>query len=206
MKLNMHCLVALTVAVAALSSTASAQQGTKVALLDISHIFQNNTRFKATMDAMKADIENFEKHVKDRRTKLQAKGEGLKQWTVGSDEYKRAEAALAKESADLQVEIGLKKKDIMEREARVYYDAYSEIVRHVAYIGQQRNIGLVLRYNSTQIDRNDRNSVLQGVNRSIVYQNQLDITSLVLNSINGTATQAAPSTPRVSQQQVPTPR
>ena len=92
-----------------IASPLSAQQGTKVALLDISHIFQNNDRFKATMDSMKADIEKFEEYVKTRRESLKAKAEGLKRWEVGSEEYRRDETALAKESADLQVEIGLKK-------------------------------------------------------------------------------------------------
>lgn len=196
-----------------LAAPAFAQHGTKVALIDISHIFQHNTKFKNTMDGMKAEIEKFEEYVKGRQQQLRTKGEGLKRFNVGSREYKDEEAALAKESADLQVEIGLKKKDIMEREARVYYEAYAEIEYHVRQIGQMRNIGLVLRYNSNKIDQNDRNSVLQGVNRSIVYQNQLDITQLVLNSINSQAPGAvrqptggtAPA-PRVSgrpQQQIP---
>ena len=131
-------------------------------------------------------------------------------WIKGGENW---HGRLAKESADLQVEIGLKKKEVMEREAMVYYKAYTEIENHVRAIGQQRNIGLVLRYNGNKIDQNDRNSVLQGVNRSIVYQNQLDITQLVLNSINSrtgggvprptAGTTPAPRVSRQPQQQIP---
>ena len=179
-------------------------QGTKVALVDISLIFQENKRFAATMEDMKKDIQKFEEYVKQRRQQLQAKSEGLKQFEVGTPDYRSREATLAKESADLQVDIGLKKKEIMDREARVYYEAYKEVVNHVRAIASRHNIGIVMRYNSSQIDQNDRGSVLAGVNRSIVYQNQLDVTQLVLQSINARTPVGTPGTPAVTRgQQVP---
>ncbi|MCA9174832.1 MAG: OmpH family outer membrane protein [Planctomycetales bacterium] len=181
--------------------SAQSPQGTKVALVDISMIFQKNQRFSATMDAMKTEVDAFEASVKQRGEALKAKSEGLKRFAVGSPEYRRDEAGLAKESAELQVDIGLKRKEIMDREARVFFEAYQEVVQHVEAIARSQNIGIVLRYNSAQIDPNERNSVQAGVNRSIVYQNQLDITDLVLNSINRRAapTGAQPT----ARQQVP---
>ena len=175
-----------------LPAAAQAPQGTKVALVDISLIFQKNQRFAATMETMKKEIEAFENQVKTRRDALKQKGENLpKQYKPGTNEYRAAEAALAKESADLQVDIGLKKKEILEREARVYHAAYQEVVHHVSGIAQQRGYGIVLRYNSSTINPAERNSVLAGVNRAIIYQNQLDITQLVLNRINQTSGGAA---------------
>ena len=179
-----------------LAAPAFAQSpGTKVALVDISLIFQKNQRFSATMEMMKKEIEQFEESVKGRRQALQAKGEALKQYQPGSPEYRRDEASLAKESADLQVDIGLKKKEIMEREAKVYHAAYQEVVNHVAAIARTNGYGIVLRYNSSTIDPTERSSVLAGVNRSIIYQNKLDITELVLRSINSQGGAAPPTAP-----------
>lgn len=177
--------------------------GTKVALVDISMIFQKNQRFSATMEMMKKEIQQFEESVKTRRQALQTKSEALKQYQPGSPEYRRDESTLAKQSADLQVDIGLKKKEIMEREAKVYHAAYQEVVNHVAAIARANGYGIVLRYNSSTIDPTERNSVLAGVNRSIIYQNKLDITEMVLRTINSqsgapAANQTAPANPRVS--------
>lgn len=166
-----------------LSSTALGQ-GSRVALVDISAIFKNNNRFKVTMEAMENDAKAFETLVNQKRETLQAKAEQLKAAQAGTPEYRSFESQLAQETAALQVEIGLKKKEMMEREARVFYEAYAEVVRHTANIAAKYQVSLVLRYDSADIEADDRNSVLRGVNRSIVYQNQLDITRLVLESIN----------------------
>ena len=194
------------IAALSLASPAFAQgPGTKVALVDISMIFQKNQRFSATMEMMKKEIEQFEESVKTRRTALQGKSEALKQYQPGSPEYRRDEAALAKESADLQVDIGLKKKEIMEREAKVYHAAYQEVVNHVGAIARNNGYGIVLRYNSSTIDPTERSSVLAGVNRSIIYQNKLDITEMVLRSINSQSSGAAPPAASATNPRLSTP-
>ena len=56
-------------------------------------------------------------------------------------------------------------------------------------------ISLVLRYNGEEIRPDDRNSVLAGVNRAIVYQNNLDITKEISDRVNRLARQQ-PVTPQ----------
>ena len=65
-----------------------ANGGTAVAVIDINYIFKNHQRFKATMEDIKSDIEGFESHLRDERTKITQKAEQLKSLPAGSQQYK----------------------------------------------------------------------------------------------------------------------
>ena len=165
----------------------SAQQGpvgTKVAVIDIAVVFENHQRFKDQMEDIKKDIEAFEAYIRAKRKELATEGEKLKDFEPSSPEYKRIEQSLASRSADLQVEMQLKRKGFLEREAQVYHEAYTEVVNHVSRFANQYGFGLVLRFNSKKIDPTKRDSVLQGVNRAVVYQNRLNITQPIIDNLN----------------------
>ena len=102
----------------------------------------------------------------------------------GSLEYKQKEEELARMQSDLQVQVGLKRKEFLEQEARVYFHVYRDIEQVVAQFAQRYRIDLVLRFNGDPMKEDDRASVLQGVNRAIVYQNGRDITQSILAELN----------------------
>jgi Skp family chaperone for outer membrane proteins len=158
--------------------------GTSVAVIDISYVFKNFGRFNAQMADIKKDIEAYEGQLRDRQTKIAKDGEKLKEFNAGSPEYKRLEEQIASAQAELQVDMQLKRKQFLEAEARVYYNAYTEIVDQVAQFAERNGIGLVLRFTGEQIDPQKRETVLQGVNRAVVYQRHLNITDLILERLN----------------------
>jgi Skp family chaperone for outer membrane proteins len=174
--------------------------GTNVAVLDINEVFEKNLRFKADMDDIRDDIKNYEATVVEKRKQANAMNEKLSEYQPGSPEYKKLETELAQMAADMQVEMAMKKKEFMEREAKVYYAAYMETVRQVSEFAHKHNIGLVLRFNGEEIDPKERSSVLQGVNRSIVFQRNLNITEQILHELNrGAAPRNAGARPAIPQ-------
>ena len=122
--------------------------------------------------------------MKADRDTVKAEIDKLKQFAQGSPSYKQQEERVATMQSQLQVKVNLQKRDFMEKEAKIYHQVYQEIQREVAYFGQRHGIGLVLRYNSTPIDPNDRQSVLAGVNKAVVFQNNIDITFDILDRLN----------------------
>ncbi len=52
------------------------------------------------------------------------------------------------------------------------------------YYAQRHDIGLVLRFNGDKVDLNRREDVLREINKSVVFQNQVDITPDILALIN----------------------
>ena len=182
--------LAAFVAVVLLSSSNAVAQGgasarpTSVAVIDINFIFKHHQRFKQAMDDIKKDIEQFEAYLRQEKTNIAKQTEQLKSMPASSEDYRRLESSLANAHTNLQLETGRKRKDILEREAKVYYNAYKEIEERVGHFAHRNGIGLVLRFNSEQMDPTKRESVLQGVNRAVVYQNGLNVTSFILDELN----------------------
>jgi len=168
-----------------------APSGTNVAVIDIAHIFKNHVRFNAQMNDMKRDIDAFDAAMRDESVKLQKKQETMVQFNPSSNEFKKADEELAHLKSDFQIRVQAKKREFLEQEARVYYGIYREVEEAVASFAQRNRIGLVLRYTGDEMKPEDRASVLQGVNKPVVYQYQLDITQLVLNQLNAGATMPA---------------
>ena len=170
--------------------------GTSVVVIDVANIFKNHIRFNEKMKEIKAEIDAFEASIRAEQTKFKQKGEGLQQFNPSSPEYKKLEEELARMQSEVQVQVGLKRKTFLEQEAREYYKTYREIEQSVAVFAQQNRIGLVLRFNGDEMKADDRNSVLQGVNKAVVYHDRLDITEWILRDLNRGAT-ATPTGPSV---------
>jgi Skp family chaperone for outer membrane proteins len=181
-------------------TAAMATRGSKIAVIDISEVFKNHTRFKQAMEEMRKDVEGFEGVLKQHGAELQKKREQLQEVRPGSPDYDRIEREIASFQAQVQADTQLKRKEFLQKEALIYYNVYAEVVREVEYFAQRQGIDLVVRFNSGQIDPQDRKSVLEGVNRAVVFQRQLNITSHILARLNGpaagTARQPGPTSQR----------
>ncbi|MCX7432015.1 MAG: OmpH family outer membrane protein [Planctomycetia bacterium] len=96
-----------------------------VAVIDVGYIFKNHVRFKAAMDKMKDEVMAAENALKGDRDRINGLMEQLKGFNVGTPEYKKLEAEIAKGQGDFNVNAQLQKKDFMEREAKVYLQVYT---------------------------------------------------------------------------------
>jgi Skp family chaperone for outer membrane proteins len=158
--------------------------GTNVAVIDIAFVFKNHDRFNAAMADIKKDIDLFEAQVRAEQQKLKARAEELQTYTPGSNEFRTKEAELARVNSELQIQIGQKRREFLEREAAVYFEIYEEIEGSVANFAQRARIGLVLRFSRDEMKKEDRASVLQGVNRAVVFHQGLEITIPILEDLN----------------------
>jgi hypothetical protein len=89
--------------------------------------------------------------------------------------------------------MGRLRKDFLEREAKVYYQTYLEVVDAVNTYAKRQNIGLVLRFNGEPVDPNRREDVLREINKPVVVQDQVDITPDVLMLLNRDQQAARPA-------------
>ena len=155
-----------------------------IAVVDISYIFKNHARFKSTMEAMKKEMETIETELKADREKIALQEQERNKYNVGSAEYKKMDEDIARQMADFNLKMGKLRKDFLEREAKVYYQTYLEVVDAVKYYAKRQNIGLVLRFNGEPVDPNRRDDVLREINKPVVVQDQIDITPDVLALIH----------------------
>jgi Skp family chaperone for outer membrane proteins len=172
-------------------SSPAPRSAPEVALVDIVKVFENHARFKQQMEAIRAEIQAFEREIAREQESLSRQNEQL---AGATSEVQRSqlEAGITRQLADLQVKASLKRNEILSREARVYYETYDEVCREVARLANAHGISLVLRFDSSSIDPQDRGSVLKAVNRPVVFQRNLDLTDMLIAYAKGTAPAPTP--------------
>ncbi|HEY1065590.1 MAG TPA: OmpH family outer membrane protein [Pirellulales bacterium] len=156
-----------------------------VAVIDLQFVFKNHYRFQGEIEQMKKDVEGRETALKAQRDALRAKKEGLSQYVVGSPDYRKLEGELAQEEANLMVQVQIQKKEFLEREAKIYFNAFNEIEGIVRLIAERNNIAMVIRFSRDDLKSADPQQVMQELNRVVLYTNpQIDLTDIVVGQLN----------------------
>jgi Skp family chaperone for outer membrane proteins len=159
-----------------------------LAVVDVAYIFKNHARFKQQMEAMKAKVDAAESELKRDQEDYKRMADQLKSYQPGSPDYKKIEDDMLKKQGDLNLKVSLQKKDFMEQEGRIYFNVSREIDDAVKQLATKNNIVLVLRFNGDPVDPVDRNDILRGINKPIVfYDPRMDITPYVLQDLNRSA-------------------
>ena len=168
-------------AAAAPVAPTAASAATHVAVIDVGYIFKNHARFKQAMD------------------KINGMMEQIKGFNPGTPEFKKLESEIAKAQGDFNVDAQLQKKEFMDREAKVYLSVYTEVEKAVEQFAREHRIAIVHRFDGDPVDNSDRNQILRGITKPIVYlEPGIDITPDVLKMLNtpAVATQPAAAPPR----------
>jgi Skp family chaperone for outer membrane proteins len=171
-------------AAAQTNAGAAAAPPTPVLVVDVARIFKTSPFFTTQMSSIKKEVEVVEAEVKATQVQIQKLQVQLTSFNPGTPEHKTVEANLAQMISNLQVKMALKRKHIVNREAKVYFGTYQEITNIIAAIAHQKGAGVVFNYSGDKMDSNDRASIIKGVNRTVVFQNtNVDITDWVLAEI-----------------------
>lgn len=180
MKRMIFCICACP-ALALFIGLSSADAQTRVSVIDVGEVFKSHPTFPDKLKALKGEAEQFKQASLQLRQQMMKKAEVLQQYKPGSDEFKQAESELAKESASLEVEQRNQMRTLMEREAKLHFQAYQQVESAISSYCEPREIQLVLRHNSLEMKQGDPGSIMRKVNGSIVfYQPNRDITAAVI--------------------------
>lgn len=183
------------------AQTAARPSGTSVAVIDLQDVLEAHAGLKAQMEQLKTQKESLEAYFRQERQKAEALAEQLKTIKPGTPDYAAKEKEFASKQADLQVQARQKSRELFEQEAQIHYDVYQEVQQHVARFCQSYGIQLVIRFSRQPIDASKPDEVRVGLMREVVYQNSLDITQHIIDSLNKAG--AAPAQPNVSVGQRP---
>ncbi len=157
---------------------------TKVALIDVGAIFKNHPRFSQELAALKTEAEQFQAEANNLRQSMMMKAEGLSQLAPGSADYKQLESQLAQEAAAIEVDQKNEMRNMMMREARLHFETYQEVTAVIRDYCQENGVQLILRYNSTPMNPEQPNSIMQKVNGNVVYYApNKDVTSVIAQRI-----------------------
>lgn len=163
-------------------------QGGIVVVLDMVRVFKAHPGHQAAIKRIEDRAEEMRLDFQKQQIALQENAKKAASQYQGS-QLDQIEIQLRQEEVALQTKARQAQTELMKSEAEAFYKTHAEVMTIVQELCQQYSIGLVLGYDSEPIDPNRPESVIRGVQRSVVYQTN-DLTDHVLHKIPG-AVQAA---------------
>lgn len=164
-------------------SAAFAQESGRVAILDVAKVFKQNTAFEAKMKEIKTQADQLKVQIKNEQDQIKAAVQQLSTQERSEDRNQK-EAELEQRHTRLRTTTRQAEADLLNREARVYYDTYLQMQAVVESMATEYGLSLVLRFDSQEINANNRNEVIKGVNRAVVFHRKLDLTGMVSDALN----------------------
>jgi len=176
------------------SADAQESSGGFVVVLDVAKVFKENAEFDAASKEIQAEAEKLQQQMMAEQQQLQEEARQVQQtFKPGSEDFKREEARLEQEQTKLRTRARQLNEELMVKEAKLYHDTYLKMQKVVANICEENNIDLVLRFDSSDIDPENRPDVVKAVNRSVVFQRNRDITNHVIKAMGSTTAQIVPN-------------
>lgn len=181
MKSNIYKLALITAFAISLpltGGTAQAQEPGIVAILDVAAVFQKNLEFNTQMQEIKNAANDLKKQITAQQQAIQQRAVEINAMESGPDRFEQ-EAALEQQQTQLKTQARQAETNLLNREAQIYYVTYQKLQSVVKAVAEANNIKLVLRFDNSPVNGNVRPEVIKAVNRSVVYNKQLDLTALV---------------------------
>lgn len=189
--------IALLAGVLALSGDAWSQSGEKpadkpaaniphkVGLIDMAFVFKNYKKFEQLREDLKAEIASNEEKAKAMQADVVALQKTLKDFTEGSEQYTKTEKIMVQKMADFEGFRRQMQREFLKKESGIYLQVYNEVSDMVERYATHFKYTLIIRFNRDELDSDNPQALMQGMNRQVVYYRaDDDITKPVLDSLN----------------------
>ena len=192
-------VIALLAGVLALTGDAWSQQGKegasgaaaatniphKVGLIDMAFVFKNYKKFESLREDLKVEIASSEEQAKEMQKEIVEYQQKLKELKEGGAEYTKLEQQAVKKAADFENFRRQMSREFLKKESQIYLQVYNEVSKMVERYATHFNYTLIIRFNREDLDTENPQQLLQGMNRQVVYYRpNEDITTPVLESLN----------------------
>ena len=193
-------VIALLAGVLALTGDAWSQQGKKedsaaaaaatniphkVGLIDMAFVFKNYKKFETLREDLKVEIAQSEEQAKEMQKEIVEYQQKLKDLKEGGAEYTKLEQQAVKKAAEFENFRRQMSREFLKKESQIYLQVYNEVSRMAEKYATHFNYTLIIRFNREDLDTENPQALLQGMNRQVVYYRpNEDITTPVLESLN----------------------
>lgn len=164
---------------------APASTGTKMAIVDVARILKDHPGIKAQMEKIETELKNFDASFKAKNEELKNEVAVLKELVPGTPDYVKQEEKIAQLESRGKLDFQRRRKELIDAEAQIFHDNYKLISQMVTSIAQANKVNIVFRYNSEEMDLADKDSLIRGVMKNIVYHDpSLDMTPIVMQMLD----------------------
>jgi Skp family chaperone for outer membrane proteins len=177
-------LAAATAPAQPAASRSTAAPSVDVVLIDIGAVFKEHPYFSARMKELQADVEAAEAQIKKERDQLRNMMDELGRIKAGTQEYKDFETQVFEFRSKLDTKVQLQRKEFLQREAKIYHQAYQEVQREVEAFAAANNISIVLKFNREAPDPEKPEEIIRDLNKPVLYYAKyLDITPHIVKQL-----------------------
>lgn len=148
----------------------------KFAVVDINYVFKNHPQFREKLDGMQGEVKQIEELLKQDAQKLMNLEKSRASFKPGSAEFNKADEDLASGKAQFELKKNRLQKGFLEKEAKAYFEAYGQVQNEIKRYAKHYGIGVVFRFNGEEPDPAIRQQILAGINKTVQYQDSIDIT------------------------------
>jgi Skp family chaperone for outer membrane proteins len=157
----------------------------KVGLIDMAYVFKNYKKFEYLREDLKAQIAESELQAKQMAEEIKGLQAEMKELKEGSDQFSAKEKKLAELSAKFETFRRATQREILKEESAIYHTIYMEVADAVKRYSKYYGYTLVLRFNREDLNPEDPQGLIQGMNRQVVFhQQEDDMTDSVLDHLN----------------------
>ncbi len=157
----------------------------KVGLIDMAHVFKNYKKFEALREELKEEIGASEAKAKGMQEELGQMQKDMKGMLEGGPDYTKAEQSIVSKAAAFETFRRAASRDFLKKESQIYLLVYNETSAAVKKYADYHKYTLIIRFNREELDTENPQNLLQGMNRQVVYHHEEDdITPSVLEFLN----------------------
>jgi Skp family chaperone for outer membrane proteins len=170
---------------------AKAQDKLPVGLVNVDRILKSHKPLVAKVDPLKAEAKELEAAIQVRQAELETVAGQFRRAAPGSADQQRLQTQLAKLQTDMQQFVLGERSQLQKKELAVYLEFFRKLDAEVGKYAKQHGLKLVLRQSETSLEDNQTlPDAMKALNRTILYEEGLDITDEILKALDATGTAA----------------
>ncbi len=156
-----------------------------IALVNVDRILKEHKPLNNNLDPLKAEAKELEAAVQVRQAELENVGNHIRQIQPGSPDYQRLQIQFVKMQTDLQRFVAEGRSALQKKEATAYLSFFRQLDTEISKYAKANGFKLVLRqYESSFDDGQSLPDVAKALNRTILYEEGLDITDHILKALD----------------------
>jgi Skp family chaperone for outer membrane proteins len=156
-----------------------------IALVNVDRILKEYKPLNDNLDPLKAEAKELEAKVQVRQAELEAAGNQIRQIQPGSPDFQRLQIQFVRMQTDLQRFIAEGRNALQKKESTTYLTFFRQLDVEISKYAKANGFKLVLRQYETSFDDGQSlPDVAKALNRTILYEEGLDITDPILKALN----------------------
>ena len=183
MKSLISTIMLAALAISSFAPASVAQDGGIVAVLDVAKVFKVNKNFDTEMKNIKQEADGLKAQIQQQQEAIKSEAMQISQYEAGSPDRNKMEAAVEQKQAALRTSARQAEADLLNREAKVYFDTYTRMQSVVSELAAKHGISMVVRFDGADVDPTVRPDVIKAVNRTVVYHKDIDLTNMVIGGM-----------------------